>query len=221
MEIKTIIAVVGVGIGCGAAGYFIGKHVTSKKDQETIDFLLDENNKLYEIIEGSGATDEDVKNYIPESDEDAKRFEEAEDKKAYLDAKEAIKRNEELKAAYLHPEEDEAEEDLIDNGDGTTSPVDLAVKLPPYLITQDEYEDQQFDLFSKNELTYFEDGTLIDDGDSIVDDVDYMVGLDNLAQFDSGKFKVIYIRNENLSADYEITYKNFTYAEWMGMPEDE
>lgn len=110
---------------------------------------------------------------------------------------------------------------LIDEGPDKTG-VELLREnpLPPYMIDQNEYEDNQFSMFSKQEYTYFGDGTLIDENDNIVDDPDGLIGVDNLIELDDDKTNVIFVRNEAISADFEIVYKEMTYNEFMGVTND-
>ena len=88
--------------------------------------------------------------------------------------------------------------------------------LPPYIIDQDDYEDSQFSMFSKQQYTCFGDGVVIDENDEIVADPNGLLGMDNLIEFEDGKHDVIFIRNEDLSADFEVVYKEMSYGEFMG-----
>lgn len=89
--------------------------------------------------------------------------------------------------------------------------------LPPYIIDQEDYMNPQFDSFTKQQFTYFGDGTLIDDGDDIVPDPDSCVGLDNLVELEAADTDRIFVRNEGYNADYEIIFKEMSYKEFMGM----
>ena len=95
---------------------------------------------------------------------------------------------------------------------------DVAVHsdLPPYMIDEDDYFSGQFDAFSKQQFTYFGDGTLIDDCDEIIPNAEEVVGLDNLIELENCEDKVIYVRNEPFAADYEVVYKEMSYKEFMG-----
>ena len=88
--------------------------------------------------------------------------------------------------------------------------------LPPYLIDETDFQSSQFEYFTKAEYTYFSDGTLLDEGDSIVPNPDDIIGYDNLAEFDRDGVGVILVRNEMTQTDYEVEYKEMTYKEFMG-----
>lgn len=87
----------------------------------------------------------------------------------------------------------------------------------PYIITEDEYMNCEMD-FEQYALTFFgEDGVLVDDQDNIVDDVDRVVGNDNLERFGHGSKdkNMVYIRNERLEVEYEVLYSNKSFSEGM------
>lgn len=88
--------------------------------------------------------------------------------------------------------------------------------LPPYIIDQDDYEDSQFAIFSKQQWTCFGDGVVIDENDELVASPEDLLGADNLIEFEDGKHDVIFIRNEDMSADFEVVYKEMSYGEFMG-----
>lgn len=97
----------------------------------------------------------------------------------------------------------------------------------PYVIHRDEYNegvtgDVPFDQYT---LTYFEgDDVLCREDDQIIADQDEVVGLGNLAKFGhgSGDPNVVYIRNEKLKVDIEVTHSDGKYAqEVAGFTEDE
>lgn len=84
----------------------------------------------------------------------------------------------------------------------------------PYVISHDEYfaSEEEYDNIS---LTYYEeDDTLVDERDSPINEVDKVVGDEALARFGHGSKdkNVVYIRNEKLEIDYEITRSNGSYV---------
>lgn len=86
----------------------------------------------------------------------------------------------------------------------------------PYIITFDEYNDDHAHDYDKITLTYYvEDDVLADDSDVPLDDPDSTVG----EEFDScfGQWSkdpnVVYVRNEDISTDFEIIRKDGSYAE--------
>lgn len=90
----------------------------------------------------------------------------------------------------------------------------------PYLITIDEYMDDEED-FEKITLTYFEgDDTLCDERESIIPDVDTVVGVDNLKFFGRSSSTVyepdanaVYIRNVRVQSDFEVIREEMSYSE--------
>lgn len=85
----------------------------------------------------------------------------------------------------------------------------------PYVITYDEYHDDMIG-HEKITLTYYEDDlVLADDDDASIDDQDDLIGDDTLDRFGqwSKDPKIVYVRNENISTDFEIIKKSGSYAE--------
>ena len=84
----------------------------------------------------------------------------------------------------------------------------------PYVITHDEFMENE-NGWQQNTLTYFNgDDVLIDDKDIPVPDIEDIVGSENLTKFGYGSRdrNVVYVRNERLEADYEITLSMGEYA---------
>lgn len=85
----------------------------------------------------------------------------------------------------------------------------------PYIITKDEF----FENDPENEqssVTYFVgDDTISDERDETIDDIDGTVGEDNLLKFGygSGDSNVLYVRNEKLGLDFEVNYSTGKYVE--------
>lgn len=94
----------------------------------------------------------------------------------------------------------------------------------PYIITHDEYfaGDKDYDMSS---LTYYEkDDTLTDEHDKPLEETDNIVGDDHLVRFGSGSKdkNVVYVRNDRLGIDYEITRSRGSYLEdVLGMVEED
>ena len=86
-------------------------------------------------------------------------------------------------------------------------------KTKPYIISVGEWGDND-DHYERVVYTYYnEDDTLADEGDEIVDRVDYLVGDDNLTKFGhlSGDDDTVFVRNEKLRMDFEIVRANGSY----------
>ncbi len=95
---------------------------------------------------------------------------------------------------------------------------DLVVRNPdfPYLISVEEFMDDEPN-FEKITLTYFEeDDTLIEEKDSaVIPDSDSAVGDTNLTTFGSNPKDrdTIHVRNERLESDFEVTRDERSYTE--------
>lgn len=85
----------------------------------------------------------------------------------------------------------------------------------PYVISHEEFMQNEND-YIQNTLTYYAgDDVLADDRETPVEDVEGTVGSTNLARFGhgSGDKNVVYIRNERLDLDFEVVYDENKYAE--------
>lgn len=84
----------------------------------------------------------------------------------------------------------------------------------PYVISYDEYEEAEGD-FSQTSLTYYEgDNVLTDERDQPINDIDTVVG-DNNLQFGlaSGDKNIVFVRNHQLEADFEIARDHGYYSQ--------
>lgn len=84
----------------------------------------------------------------------------------------------------------------------------------PYIISHDEFFEAEMD-YEQTTLTYYEgDDVLTDDKDQPIRDLDRIVGEDNI-QFGRGSKdkNVVYIRNEKLMSDFEVTRSFGSYTE--------
>lgn len=89
----------------------------------------------------------------------------------------------------------------------------------PYIINEEDYfEDAEFERYDKLTLTYYEpSGNFIEDGsDKVVDNIGVIIGekgteavLNQVLNSDS--YVPVYIRNEKLKIDYEITIVGSSY----------
>ena len=85
----------------------------------------------------------------------------------------------------------------------------------PYVISEESYSED-FLNHDKLQITYYaEDDTLADEQEEIIDDIDALVGYDNLdMKYTSATHpEQIYVRNERIGADYEITINLNSYQE--------
>lgn len=89
-----------------------------------------------------------------------------------------------------------------------------------YVISEEEYmEEGDYDKVS---LEYFEgDKTLVDDRDIPVDDPDAIIGEGTLDDFVISDDAEMYVRNDNISIDYELTKSEGSYRDYIEWPRDE
>lgn len=84
----------------------------------------------------------------------------------------------------------------------------------PYRITADEFDNIDFDTES---LTLYKNNILVyDTNDEKVDDIDELIGMNNIPDMTKESIEAFYIRNPQKKMDYEI---NIMLCEWTG--EDE
>lgn len=84
----------------------------------------------------------------------------------------------------------------------------------PYVISHDEFFQNELD-YEQVSLTYYEgDGVLLDDKDMPIPDTDDIVGDDNLVRFGHGSKdnNIVYVRNDHRSMDFEIARSTGEYA---------
>lgn len=72
----------------------------------------------------------------------------------------------------------------------------------PYVISPEEFGE--FDDYETISLTYYADGTLTDENDEEVDDVDEIVGKESLNHIGDYEEDAVHVRNDRLKCDYEI-----------------
>lgn len=109
-----------------------------------------------------------------------------------------------------HEESDETEIDIREyasklNEEGYTdySEVELVKDVEkPYVITPDEFGE--IDEYEKISLTYYADMILADDMDELIEDVEDIVGFESLGTFGRYEDDSVFVRNDQLKADYEI-----------------
>ena len=84
------------------------------------------------------------------------------------------------------------------------------VYLAPYVISPDEFAEDGYDSAM---LTYYSDGVLEDEYWNVIDDVEDIIGKEFEDRFGEYANDTVFIRNEKLHTDYEVTYDRRTHAE--------
>lgn len=90
----------------------------------------------------------------------------------------------------------------------------LANPMDPFVITDEEFNDNEFD-YVQNTLTYFsEDDVLVDEHEKPIEEIDKVVGEGNLLRFGHGSKdnRIVYVRNNHLSYDFEIIKRDSSYS---------
>lgn len=92
-------------------------------------------------------------------------------------------------------------------------PEEMTINKPkkPYVIAP--YDFGELDDYSTFELTYYADGVLEDEDYNIVNDVDDLLGPKALTTFGEYEDDAVFVRNEELQADFQILKDYRTYAE--------
>lgn len=90
----------------------------------------------------------------------------------------------------------------------------------PYVISPEEYGERDgYDLYS---YTYYADKVLADEYNEPIEDVDSIIGLESLKHFGEYGDDSLYVRNDELKADYEILLDDEKYEVLFPRPmEDE
>lgn len=124
----------------------------------------------------------------------------------------------------LHDDDDEDplsmhyEGNIFDENEAPETPYEELIRLrntdEPYILSKDEFFENESG-YDQSTCTYFEeDGILIDEQERIIEKVDSVVGLSNMDRFGmgSGQAHVVYIRNERLRGEYEVCRSTGSYA---------
>ncbi|QAU06290.1 hypothetical protein SEA_RICKMORE_56 [Gordonia phage Rickmore] len=85
----------------------------------------------------------------------------------------------------------------------------------PYIISVSEFMEND-PQYSQNTISYYQgDSVLADDSDQPIPDINSIVGERNLQRFGegSGDPNIVFVRNDRLEVDFEITQSLGTYAE--------
>lgn len=94
----------------------------------------------------------------------------------------------------------------------------------PYIVTHDEFFENEFE-FDQSKLTYFdEDGVLVDEHSNPLEEYESLVGGDHLLRFGSGSNdrNTVYVRNEKVEVEWEIVRSTGSYVkEVLGLENNE
>ena len=94
----------------------------------------------------------------------------------------------------------------------------------PYLISHEEFHNTETEWDKMSIMYYEDDDVLTDEGDRPVDNIEYLVGEKHLDFFglrSGGDKNQVFVRNPQLSSDFEITRHSGAYTEVvLNIPKD-
>lgn len=94
----------------------------------------------------------------------------------------------------------------------------------PYVISEDEFMQDEQD-YSKITVTYYDkDSSLVDDREQYIPNTDSIVGESNMELFGIGTDSpdIVYVRNDRLESDFEVIRKHANYSiDVLGFEPDE
>lgn len=108
---------------------------------------------------------------------------------------------------HVDEEDEDNEEENQEEGDPDMND-------SPYVISPDEYGSR--DDHTCINLSYYADGVLADDWDTVIIDPDEEVGPDIASHFGEYEDDTVFIRNEKLKTDYEICRDLRPFSEVIG-----
>lgn len=113
--------------------------------------------------------------------------------------------------------------DIIDNYKQTAAPYinedkPKPICHTPYVISPDEFGD--IDEYETLTFSYYKDGTVTDDNDDPVLNIDEVIGDESLAHFGEYDDNSVCVRNERLKCDIEILQVLTDYKEKPGITEE-
>ena len=81
----------------------------------------------------------------------------------------------------------------------------------PTVISPDEFGE--IDEYEQISLTYYIDGSLADDNDELIEDVDGTIDFESLNHFGEYEDDSVFVRNDRLKCDYEILLDQRNYSD--------
>lgn len=192
-------AVLGLAAG-GAVGYFLTRKQLEAQYSLELDETVQEVKDYYNALfiarsEGYDTVAEAAEALVPETS-----------------AEKLVKSAKKQQAEIIEEMEYDKEEpkELTETAANIFEERDKRKPGQPYLIDleefMEEYTDEKGRVYDKMNLVWFEgDGVLSDESETMVDNADEIVGLDNMNRFGEGEDSMIlHIRNEKAGTDYEV-----------------
>ena len=201
-QFLTIGLVVGVGIG-GAVAYLATRKFMKAKYETIIEEEVAQAKEFYKVLYKEGKLSSPTT--VRESDADNESLIEAAQALRDYQGVPVNKDDEEpVTVVRVEPEVDfDLDEEMRRRTEDT-----------PYIIHEDEFMVGQ-DGFRQTQLTYYAgDDTLADEEDKLIVNPEPIVGKENLNRFGHGTNdpRIVFVRNERLSIDFEISLSDGLYS---------
>lgn len=220
--ITALISAIGGGIIGGAVTYLTVKKTFADRAQRDIDDVKRVYHDRFEgkrivnvygnVSEPSEESQKPGSNLTVEELKQAKEFvERLAYQSAQVDENESPDRNVNIYDRQEEPEGEEVEHRLLIGYDRD----ELKRQHKPYLISVEEFHSTETE-WDKSSISYYEDDdTLTDENDMPVSDIEYLIGEKHLDFFGirSGDPNQVFIRNPQISTDYEVTRNLGSYTE--------
>lgn len=197
----------GVLVG-GAAGFIAGKVITEKVCEKEMNDEIADMREFY--ISKMQSKEKWAERMIDTVINDPKEETEIKvEPKDSLGKPKKGRKKKKTNYSDVEPENLEKETNML--AEKETPEEDLPTE--PYVITREEFDNDHPE-YEKITLEYYEDDNVVaEDSESIVD-IDNTIGYDALTEFiDNENLEELYIRNNSLSTDFEITRVYGSYNE--------
>lgn len=216
MDIRILIgaagAMVGAGIGSLVTWRLLKKHYADFA-QEEINAVKAHYSKIFK-----DGPDEDITNIVA-------KYKDKVDDLGYVTSE--SDNSDDVEDESEESSEEEDEDSFDDDSEPEVNNIWRFAKDHPhpedeaYVITFEQFNDEHDD-YDKGDLTYYEaDDILVDSQESPIDDVEGLIGPDALTRFgDASRDKnIVYVRNDRISMDFEISKDSRSYVEMLGIHE--
>lgn len=208
MYVKTGLA---AGVGC-LLGIFLGAALTKKKYEQLADNEISEYKKYYD----SKLKKKDQKTFTNKTTKQSS-YEEFDPEYVALNSDYIIEQAEGMRSLVNDKAEKNVEETMAEREHPTEE------DSVPYEISDSEFING-YPNYDKVSITYYDEDLVVADDltNEMIVDPEKLIGEDYLHYFSSGDDDVIYIRNDKISTDFELTrYEGSFSKDILGIKEEE
>lgn len=192
---NTFIFIAGVTAGA-AASYIITKQKYEEILEEEIASVKETYKNRQELVI-KDESEEVVEDYKP-SKEDKEEYNSILENSGYVNYTKYMNGEEKNKTTEYEPYKSNNDNDVIEECD------------MPYIIQPEEFGEDGYDTQT---LTYYSDGVLVDDLDDVIEDINTVVGIENLKIFEEFGARSVTVRNEIWRVDFEIIKDDWKYSD--------